>query len=195
MGDHRHQPRYAAYRRDLRARRRGGRRGIPRRIALRTGDLGNGPAESGGLRLNGECPSYDPETGLTNCSSEEEGETCRGRPICRAGSGYSGPAGLGSPEGIAAFRAAPTPLREAQTVHITSSPSFPPTVDGPAYEVQAEASSGLPVTFASLSPRAIGAEVCSVVDAVVSFHYRANARSKRGRWATPSTLRPAKCST
>jgi hypothetical protein len=121
---------------------------------------------------NGECSSYDHETGLANCSIGEEDESCGGQPICLAGPSYNGPGGLGTPEGIGAFQAAPTPLRTEQTVQITSNPSNPLTVDGPAYELQAKSSSGLPVTFTSLSTKAIGLDVCTVVGAEVTFHVR-----------------------
>ena len=121
---------------------------------------------------NGECSSYDHETGLASCSIGEEVKSCSGEPICLAGPGYNGPGGLGTPEGIGAFQPAPTPLRAEQTVQITSSPPSPPTVDGPVYELQAKASTGLPVTFASLSTQAIGLDVCSVEGADVSFHVK-----------------------
>jgi hypothetical protein len=121
---------------------------------------------------NGECSSYDHETGLANCSIGEEAESCSSQPICLAGPSYSGPGGLGTPEGIGAFQAVPTPLRAEQTVQITSSPSSPPTVDGPVYELQAKASTGLPVTFRSLSIQAAGLDVCTVEGADVSFHVK-----------------------
>ncbi len=119
---------------------------------------------------NGECSSYNHETGLASCSIAEEAKSCRNTPICLAGPGYSGPTGLGTPEGIGAFQAAPAPLRAEQTVQITSSPSSPPTVDGPAYELQAKASTGLPITFTSLATQAIGLDVCTVTGAEVTFH-------------------------
>jgi hypothetical protein len=118
---------------------------------------------------NGECSSYDHETGLANCSFGEEAKSCGGQPLCLAGAGYNGPGGLGTPEGTGAFQAAPAPLRAEQTVRITSTPSSPPTVDGPVYEPQANASTGLPVTFA-LSRQSVGREVCTVEGSDVSFH-------------------------
>jgi hypothetical protein len=119
---------------------------------------------------NGACSTFNGVTGLADCSIAEEGKSCDQDPICLAGPGYNGPGGLGTPEGVGAFRAAPTPLRAEQTVQITSSPSSPPTVDGPVYELQAKASTGLPVKFASLSPDTIGLQVCTVEGADVSFH-------------------------
>jgi Subtilase family len=57
---------------------------------------------------NGECTQpYRKGTGLSPCSAEEEAaRSCRGRAICLAGSGYDGPSGLGTPDGLEAFRAA-----------------------------------------------------------------------------------------
>jgi hypothetical protein len=58
---------------------------------------------------NGECLSpFDEETRLTGCTSTEEGQTsCDSQAICLARSGYDGPTGVGTPDGIAAFTPAP----------------------------------------------------------------------------------------
>jgi len=52
---------------------------------------------------NGECSAYNPKTGLSLCSVVEEGASCKQHLICVAASGYDGPSGVGSPDGIAAF--------------------------------------------------------------------------------------------
>jgi hypothetical protein len=53
---------------------------------------------------NGEClAGYHEFTGLSRCSVPEEGASCEEHLICVAGTGYDGPSGLGSPDGIAAF--------------------------------------------------------------------------------------------
>jgi len=58
---------------------------------------------------NGECPSpFDEETRSSGCSSTEEGQTgCASEAICLARSGYDGPTGVGTPDGIAGFTPAP----------------------------------------------------------------------------------------
>ncbi len=60
---------------------------------------------------NGECLSpFNEETGLPSCTSTEEGETsCAKEAICLARTGYDGPTGVGTPDGIAAFAPAPSP--------------------------------------------------------------------------------------
>jgi hypothetical protein len=54
---------------------------------------------------NGEClKPFHGETGISGCTSEEEANSCSAKPaICRAGIGYDGPTGVGTPKGIAAF--------------------------------------------------------------------------------------------
>jgi hypothetical protein len=55
---------------------------------------------------NGECLSpFDEQTGLSACTPGEEAEaSCSSQLICRAGAGYDGPTGVGTPNGIAAFQ-------------------------------------------------------------------------------------------
>jgi hypothetical protein len=56
---------------------------------------------------NGECPlKFDPANGLSGCTSAEEASNskCSGELICLAAKGYDGPSGVGTPDGIAAFR-------------------------------------------------------------------------------------------
>jgi hypothetical protein len=58
---------------------------------------------------NGECSShFDEETGLSACGELEEASTsCPEKPaICLASTGYDGPTGVGTPDGIAAFQPA-----------------------------------------------------------------------------------------
>jgi hypothetical protein len=54
---------------------------------------------------NGECTSYG-TGGLPTCTYAQEAETskCTGLRICLAAPGYDGPTGLGTPDGIGAFR-------------------------------------------------------------------------------------------
>lgn len=55
---------------------------------------------------NGECTSpFDESTKRTACTFEAEAKaSCSGDLICLAASGYDGPTGLGTPEGLAAFQ-------------------------------------------------------------------------------------------
>lgn len=55
---------------------------------------------------NGECSTaFNTSTGLSGCSSAKEGESCSELAVCVARTGYDGPTGLGSPDGIDAFQA------------------------------------------------------------------------------------------
>jgi hypothetical protein len=58
---------------------------------------------------NGECTKpFDEEEGLlggtSGCTASEEAAQCSGQAICTAGSGYDGPTGVGTPNGILAFK-------------------------------------------------------------------------------------------
>ena len=58
---------------------------------------------------NGECTKPFTETGLSGCTSVEESKSCASKAICLAGTGYDGPTGVGTPDGIAAFKPLPNP--------------------------------------------------------------------------------------
>ena len=53
---------------------------------------------------NGECTKPFSETGLSGCTSTEESKSCAAKAICLAGTGYDGPTGVGTPDGITAFK-------------------------------------------------------------------------------------------
>jgi hypothetical protein len=53
---------------------------------------------------NGECTKPFLEGGLSACTSAEEAASCAAEAICLAGTGYDGPTGVGTPNGIAAFK-------------------------------------------------------------------------------------------
>jgi len=54
---------------------------------------------------NGECKNpFDTELGTSGCTVSEEAKQCSGKAICVAGPGYDGPTGVGTPNGIAAFK-------------------------------------------------------------------------------------------
>lgn len=54
---------------------------------------------------NGLCAkAFDAEAGTSGCTTAEEAKECETKPlICSAGSGYDGPSGVGTPDGLAAF--------------------------------------------------------------------------------------------
>lgn len=55
---------------------------------------------------NGECAlGFNHETGLSHCTTAEQGLNCSSQLKCMAGTGYDGPTGLGTPHGIADFTA------------------------------------------------------------------------------------------
>ena len=54
---------------------------------------------------NGECTKPFSETGLSGCTTAEEAASCASKGVCLAGTGYDGPSGVGTPDGIAAFKA------------------------------------------------------------------------------------------
>jgi hypothetical protein len=66
---------------------------------------------------NGEClQPFNEETGLSGCTPAEEAATsCSSKLICLAGSGYDGPSGLGTPNGLAAFHPAGESSGKEQT--------------------------------------------------------------------------------
>ncbi|HTU77850.1 MAG TPA: S8 family serine peptidase [Solirubrobacteraceae bacterium] len=113
---------------------------------------------------NGAC--YEPLTaeGLSGCTVLQEAESCAGRAICTVATGYDGPSGVGTPDGIEAFEPTGAPAKKPQQVEISSSAPTSASVGGLAYTVVASASSGLAVSVSSGTP-----SVCSVTGATVSF--------------------------
>ena len=53
---------------------------------------------------NGECTFPHSKTGLSGCTAAEEGADCSSHLICMAATGYDGPSGLGTPNGVEAFQ-------------------------------------------------------------------------------------------
>jgi hypothetical protein len=58
---------------------------------------------------NGECTKPFTETGLSGCTTAEEAKSCASEAICVARTGYDGPTGVGTPDGIDAFKPPPNP--------------------------------------------------------------------------------------
>jgi hypothetical protein len=67
---------------------------------------------------NGEClRPFDEATGLSGCTTREQGQICSLQAICLSRGGYDGPSGVGTPRGTAAFESSPgaeTPTEEAE---------------------------------------------------------------------------------
>jgi hypothetical protein len=54
---------------------------------------------------NGEClKKFKKNSGTSGCTIEEQARSCTAQAICLAGSGYDGPSGVGTPNGLAAFQ-------------------------------------------------------------------------------------------
>jgi len=65
---------------------------------------------------NGECTKPFSETGLSGCTIAEEAKSCASKAICVAGTGYDGPTGVGTPDGITAFKSRPPAARPPTVV-------------------------------------------------------------------------------
>ncbi len=77
---------------------------------------------------NGEClRKFHKNTGVSGCTSAEDAQICSGLAICLAGPGYDGPSGVGTPNGLAAFRP-PVPGGGGTEPAVTPAP--PPTSGG-----------------------------------------------------------------
>lgn len=78
---------------------------------------------------NGECLRKFKKTGgLSGCTTEEQAKSCSAELICLAAPGYDGPSGVGTPNGLAAFRP-PVPggggEGEGEPAVVTAPPSSP----------------------------------------------------------------------
>jgi hypothetical protein len=77
---------------------------------------------------NGECASFNAKTGLSTCEpAAEAAASCAAKGSCLAGTGFDGPSGVGTPDGIKAF----IPGKEAATKEA-------PVEEQPAEEKAAE---------------------------------------------------------
>jgi hypothetical protein len=86
----------------------GGAQGVPYPARTLYGNAIKSPASLHDVNegSNGACAElFNEETGVSGCSSAEEAKSCETRLICLAGTGYDGPTGVGTPHGIAAFKA------------------------------------------------------------------------------------------
>ena len=101
---------------------------------------------------NGECAKL-------SCTTAEEAAACHEEAICVAGPGYDGPTGVGSIDGLEALIP-----HQPQTIAFTSTPPAGALAGGAPYALGAQATSGLPVSFSSLTPA-----VCSVEASTAQF--------------------------
>jgi hypothetical protein len=110
---------------------------------------------------NGKCSMpFAEETGESPCTSSEEAQaSCSSRLICLAATGYDGPTGVGTPDGITAFDP-PEEVSEEQPV--TPNPFPPPVIS--SYTSGTPTSSPAPtdteapavqLTDLALTPRAL----------------------------------------
>jgi hypothetical protein len=113
---------------------------------------------------NGECNEPLSSEGLAPCSPIAEAASCAGEGICLAASGYDGPSGVGTPDGLRAFEPSAGAGKKAQLIEFTSTAPDTASVGGANYTVTASAGSGLAVSFTSGTP-----SVCSLAGSTVSF--------------------------
>ncbi|HTZ64091.1 MAG TPA: hypothetical protein VMB51_08300 [Solirubrobacteraceae bacterium] len=72
---------------------------------------------------NGKCTKPFKGTGLSGCTIAEEAKSCDATAICVAGTGYDGPTGLGTPDGITAFEPPSSPPPPPAPTVVTGSAS------------------------------------------------------------------------
>jgi Subtilase family len=86
---------------------------------------------------NGEClRKFHKNSGISGCTSAEDAQSCAAQLICLAAPGYDGPSGVGTPNGLAAFR---PPLGGGATPAVT--PGQPPAPGAPGSEPPATGTS------------------------------------------------------
>jgi hypothetical protein len=86
----------------------GGAQGVAYPAQLLYENLQQNPASLHDVTVgsNGEClKKFHKNTGVSGCTSAEDAQnSCPGRLICLAAVGYDGPSGVGTPNGLAAFK-------------------------------------------------------------------------------------------
>ena len=102
---------------------------------------------------NGECTKpFEAPSGKSGCTAAEEAAlSCSSAAICLAGSGYDGPTGVGTPNGIGAFEPGPGPSGGAEggPGGGTGGGVIPPPAAGPA--APGATSTSTPAPTASVS--------------------------------------------
>jgi subtilase family serine protease len=104
---------------------------------------------------NGEClKKFKKNSGVSGCTSEEEAaRSCAAQPICLAGSGYDGPSGVGTPNGLAAFRPPVSGggAANAVTPAVTTTSTVSPPPTGTSSPGTASTPSAVPPVVSALS--------------------------------------------
>jgi Subtilase family len=138
----------------------GGAQGYPYPAQLLYENLQQNPASLHDVTVgsNGEClKKFKKNGGVSGCTSEEEAKSCAAQLICLAAPGYDGPSGVGTPNGLAAFKP-PVPGGGGEPSVVTapaSSPSEPPPTG-----------TSSPGTTAGTSGSGTGASATPVVSAL-----------------------------
>jgi hypothetical protein len=111
----------------------GGAQGVAYPAQLLYENLQQNPASLHDVTVgsNGEClKKFHKNTGVSGCTSAEDAQnSCPGRLICLAAPGYDGPSGVGTPNGLSAFRP-PVPGGGGQPA-VTPAPSVTPGSEPP----------------------------------------------------------------
>lgn len=111
----------------------GGAQGVAYPAQLLYENLQQNPASLHDVTVgsNGEClKKFHKSTGVSGCTSEEDAQnSCPGRLICLAAPGYDGPSGVGTPNGLGAFRP-PVPGGGGQPT-VTPAPAVTPGSEPP----------------------------------------------------------------
>jgi hypothetical protein len=145
---------------------------------------------------NGECLSpFDEETGLQSCTPAQDAATgCASAAICLTRTGYDGPTGLGTPDGIAAFAprpSAPTVVTDSASSITQTSATLNASVNPNGEEVKecrleygttipyALSASCSPHPGSGTSPVTVSAPITALT-ANTTYHYRVVATNAGG---------------
>ncbi|HUA74624.1 MAG TPA: S53 family peptidase [Solirubrobacteraceae bacterium] len=125
---------------------------------------------------NGEClKKFHEKTGASGCTTAEQATSCAAQLRCLAAPGYDGPSGLGTPNGLAAFR--PPGTSEGGQATVTGAPEAPSpaaTEPPPTGTSSPGASDGRP----SVAPAISGLKLTHA--AIAALRKRARAANKLG---------------
>jgi len=143
----------------------GGAHGVeyPARTLYENAVLNHGSLHDITAGSNGECHQGVDREGFARCTTAAEAATCTGAAICLAGTGYDGPTGVGTPNGLGAFEPV-TPSGTPQTLAFDTSPPLAARVGGTAYTVGATSTSAMNPFYTSATP-----SICALAGTTVSF--------------------------
>jgi hypothetical protein len=121
---------------------------------------------------NGECDRpFDSETAESGCTTAEEAASCSSHLICKAGTGYDGPSGVGTPDGITGFQppSGSGGQDEEKSTGGDTSPSAP-TVPAPVSSSGSSTTSSSSTSQASLTPLAASAPAARISGLALTFN-------------------------